>query len=229
MVMDGVIFDLFGTIIPRPDRVVHEAMMRDLSSVAGVDRKIFTDAWMATYRERITSFGTDTDSSMELLLHHLGLPPEHEVVASMTGIWYDMTQSHFRFFDDVLPAFRDLRRSGLRVGLLTNCGPNVPDIIRRSEVGGCLDSATYSTMEGIAKPDTSIYLRACTRLGTEPIRTLFIGDGDNRELYGARNAGLTAVKIDRGRIAGDYRILDDEMWDPTIGHLRDIAEFVQDI
>ncbi|MBN1539358.1 MAG: HAD family hydrolase [Candidatus Thermoplasmatota archaeon] len=227
--LEGVLFDLFGTIIPRPSRDVHGTLMSDLSNAAGVDHEQFLKAWMYTYRERITSFGTDTERSMELVLHHLGIPPEREVVVAMTSKWYDMTLSHFRFFDDVIPAFRDLRGSGLRTGLLTNCGPNVPRIVQGSAVGGYLDSATYSTIEGIAKPEGGIYIRACAGLKTVPSRTLFIGDGDNRELPGAHGAGLAAVKIDRGDIAGDYRILEDERWEPTIGHLRDIVDLVQEM
>ncbi|MBN1389874.1 MAG: HAD family hydrolase [Candidatus Thermoplasmatota archaeon] len=226
--MSGVLFDLFGTIIPRPSRKIHEILMIDLAAAAGVDSERFIGEWKALNRERIASYGRNTDAFMQYLLSRLGVAPERDVVVSMSRIWYDMTMSHFNFFDDVVLAFRSLREIDIRTGLLTNCGPNVPDIIEGSVIRPHLDSMTFSTMEGFVKPEREIYLRACAKLGTEPHATMFIGDGDSHELPGARNVGMAAVKLDRGPIAGDYRILKDEHWEHTIVDLDDIIELVLD-
>ncbi|MGA1792657.1 MAG: HAD family hydrolase [Thermoplasmatota archaeon] len=227
--MDGVLFDLFGTIIPRPKRKLHDNFMNDLARVSGVDKSRFREIWMSTYHDRCTHYGTDTDSMMSLVLRSLDVPTKSEVQRRMTSIWEEMTLSHFRFFDDVVPALRYLRGKGFKIGLLTNCGPNVPEIVERSEVGPFLDSATYSTIEGVMKPDRRIFEKACSVLGTVHSRTVFIGDGDNYELEGSSGAGIKAVKIDRGEIAGDYRITEDSNWDPTIKDLWDIGSVLQDL
>jgi putative hydrolase of the HAD superfamily len=47
------------------------------------------------------------------------------------------------------------------------------------------------------KPDRRIYERACAELGVEPRECLFVGDGANDELRGARDVGMTPVLIHR--------------------------------
>ena len=227
MRFDAVLFDLFGTIIPRPERSRHKKMMRDLAEIAEVDSDLFADVWISTNRERVSRYGTDTDRMMKSVLDRFDLVLDQASVQKMTKVWYDMTTSHFYFFDDVIPAFEDLKRDGMKIGLLTNCGPIVPELIEGSEIRHLLDAAVYSTIEGFVKPDPEIYLSACGRLATEPSQTLFIGDGDSDELRGAYHSGLTAVKVDRGSMAGNYRIAEDVTWDPTISDFEGLIKFVQ--
>jgi FMN phosphatase YigB (HAD superfamily) len=46
----------------------------------------------------------------------------------------------------------------------------------------------------VTNPDSRIYLLACRNLDLAPARTLFIGDGADDELAGARRAGVSACQ-----------------------------------
>jgi putative hydrolase of the HAD superfamily len=54
-----------------------------------------------------------------------------------------------------------------------------------------------SSQLGIAKPDPRIYLHCCELLGIEPGSAVFVGDGANDELGGARRVGMDAILIHR--------------------------------
>jgi HAD superfamily hydrolase (TIGR01509 family) len=54
------------------------------------------------------------------------------------------------------------------------------------------DIVLSSGAEGMRKPDPRIYLRACTRLGVEPRRCLFMDDSE-ANILGARQTGMQTV------------------------------------
>jgi len=50
---------------------------------------------------------------------------------------------------------------------------------------------------GVAKPDSSIFLHACERLGVAPQHVLHVGDDPLADVLGARKAGLRSAWINR--------------------------------
>jgi FMN phosphatase YigB (HAD superfamily) len=53
----------------------------------------------------------------------------------------------------------------------------------------------FSNSVGLSKPDERIYLHCCELLGVEPHEAVFVGDGANDELAGARRVGMEAILI----------------------------------
>src|SRR6266516_1327690 len=79
----------------------------------------------------------------------------------------------------------------------------------------------FSCVAGLAKPDPQVYLLACRELALRPPHVLFIGDGGDDELGGARRAGLQARQAiwfsgtrRRPTVAAD---------DPGLGHPSDVV------
>jgi putative hydrolase of the HAD superfamily len=54
-----------------------------------------------------------------------------------------------------------------------------------------VDVAVFSSGVGVAKPDRRIYLSVCEDLEVEPKDCVYVGDGDNSELQGALEVGMT--------------------------------------
>jgi putative hydrolase of the HAD superfamily len=229
MIYKGVLFDLFGTIIPRPDRRVHDEMMGEMGTLVGMEKDEFRSLWLSQHHQKTTWMDGDTTDLMIYMIEKAGMIPDRGIAEQMTKIWYEMTLSHFTYFPDVVPAFTDLKYKGINIGLLSNCGPNVPAIVENSKIMPFLDGAVYSTKAGIKKPDPEIYHMACVEITTEPGETIFIGDGDSNELDGAKRAGLTPIKIERGEIAGDYRLTEEPEWEPMISDLNDIILIIQSL
>jgi putative hydrolase of the HAD superfamily len=229
MFFEGIIFDLFGTIIPRPDREVHGEMMRDMGKLIGIEENEFRSLWLSLHDQKTTWNRGNTADLMLYTMAQAGIVPDYIVAEEMVELWREMTISHFHYFPDVIPGFKELKENGFRIGLLTNCGPNVPAIVEASEISPYLDGAVYSSRIGMRKPDFEVYHAACGEIGTSPERTVFVGDGDSGELPGAEKAGLRSIKIERGSIAGDYRLTEEPDWEPAIEDLNDIIEVVQSL
>ena len=54
---------------------------------------------------------------------------------------------------------------------------------------------------GVAKPDVSIFLSACERLGLAPGQVLHVGDDPELDVLGAHRAGLRSAWINREALA----------------------------
>jgi putative hydrolase of the HAD superfamily len=87
------------------------------------------------------------------------------------------------------------RRRGLKIGLVSNAGPEVPEIFRASPLAALIDVAAFSCSVGMAKPDQRIYLSACEALSVAPAECVYVGDGRDDELQGALEVGMTPVLL----------------------------------
>jgi putative hydrolase of the HAD superfamily len=97
--------------------------------------------------------------------------------------------------DGAVPTLVELRRRGIRVGLVSNSAEEVALVWPGSAFAPLFDVAIFSATAGWMKPDRRIYERACAELGVEPSGCLFVGDGANDELRGAQDVGMTPVLI----------------------------------
>ena len=91
----------------------------------------------------------------------------------------------------------ELRRRGLRIGLITVCSEDVPELWPETAFHGLFDAEVFSCSVGLRKPDPRIYRLALGELEVAPEQAIFVGDGANDELAGAERVGMTAVMLER--------------------------------
>lgn len=101
-------------------------------------------------------------------------------------------------FDDARPALEALAATGRDVAVLTN-GTTEQQRRKVETTGLAALVGTVVTSEevGAAKPSPRAYLAACARIGSEPRRTLHVGDRHDLDVVAARAAGLAALHLDR--------------------------------
>ena len=99
-----------------------------------------------------------------------------------------------------------LRRSGLRLGVVSNADGRAAAILQATGLAPSLEVIVDSHHEGVEKPDAEIFRRALARLGVRAEDSIFVGDIVSIDVVGARNAGLRPVLLDA---AGAYRDVED--------------------
>lgn len=112
---------------------------------------------------------------------------------------------------------RVLRKSGKKIGLISNA-----DVMEMAAWSQCpihdqFDSTLFSCQVGWAKPDARIYLQCLEELGVSSAEAVFVGDGGSNELEGAKAVGLTTVMI-----TGIIR----NIWPERISERRAHADFL---
>jgi putative hydrolase of the HAD superfamily len=122
--------------------------------------------------------------------------PEH-LVEEIAAMRLDSNRRWLVPRPGAVETLKELRRRGQLLGMISVCTEEVALLWDESPFTGLFDSAVFSCSVGLKKPDPAIYLLACEQLGVEPHEALFVGDGANDELAGARRVGMQAVLIHR--------------------------------
>ncbi len=128
-----------------------------------------------------------------------GGPAVQEIAARVVRRWEQAAQ--FELYDDVLPALRDLRHGGLRLGLISNTSRDLGVFVRHFslDVDAWLASGSY----GKVKPSPLIFRAALELVGCEPAAALMVGDSPRDDVAGARAVGMRALLLDRARLHPD--------------------------
>ncbi|HEX2195419.1 MAG TPA: HAD-IA family hydrolase [Actinomycetota bacterium] len=135
--------------------------------------------WTFLYRRFLEELGHEDESLVSRLF---------EVFSST---------STYRLYDDVLPALRDLSQLGYRLGLISNFERWLEEMLVELEVGHVFDVAVISGIEGVEKPDASIYLRALEKAGVSADGAVHVGDSPGLDVEPARSVGMETVLLDR--------------------------------
>ena len=106
-------------------------------------------------------------------------------------------------YADTEPTLRTLRDAGIAVAVVSNIGFDIRPHFAAWGLDTLVDAFVLSYEVGRCKPDPAIFLRACGLLGTDPERTLMVGDTPADA--GAVAAGCAALVLpaaEPGRVNG---------------------------
>jgi len=131
-----------------------------------------------------------------LMLGELGLADErHELIDTILSAQY--APESWELYPDVLPAIRELRAVGLRLGILSDWGSNLLPIVDGLGLTAELDFVIASGAVGLSKPDPAFFRLAATEAGVPPAEALMVGDSYRADIEGAQSAGMDAILIRR--------------------------------
>ncbi len=224
----AIIFDLFGTLVDNFSLVGHERVLKRMATILSVPSEAFVHLTVSTFHERATGVYPNTEAFIRYACKALGGNPGEEVIKSAVQIRADFELRAMAPRDDALETLKDLKTMGYRIGLITNCTSEAPDLWAETPFDLLIDIPIFSSSVGFMKPDPRIYHLACEKLKVSPHDCLFIGDGSNQELTGATQVGMEAVHI---RIPDeeheDAYMIDGEEWNGTsISALNEVLELV---
>jgi putative hydrolase of the HAD superfamily len=138
------------------------------------------EIWVAFTERIIRGMGGNTDRA-------------YDCAVAMTQAWEHA--HNFDLFDDALPVLAELRRLGLKLGLVSNTGRDVDKFLAHHRIE--VDVALSSRVHGKVKPHPTIFLAVLERLEVEPEEAAMVGDSLEDDLEGARALGMRAFLVDR--------------------------------
>ena len=183
----AVVFDLWDTLVDF-DVAAGRAFQDRVAERLGRDPDEFATLWLE---------GRSVRESGTLREYLLGIGAAEELVDDLVTMRRDSTRGLLVPRSGAVETLAELRERGYRVGLITVCSEDVPDVWGETAFADLFDATVFSCSVGLRKPDRRIYELACEKLGVEPAEAIFVGDGANDELAGAQRVGMQAVLIHR--------------------------------
>jgi beta-phosphoglucomutase len=220
---DTVVFDVGGTLLGLHQSRPFQEFLDQAALPAGVDdaRELHRRLIGVLLAERDAAQGLGAEEQELSDWWHSVFAktwPDRPDLADEMELWL-LAGRFDRLFDDVLPALAGLREMGLRLGVLSNFGTHLRDILRRFELSADFDFVVVSAEVGLAKPDPRIFELTLEQAGRPRDRILYVGDHVGDDIDGARGAGIDAVLIDR-------RDRQPEALCPRIRSLTDLMTYV---
>ena len=127
--------------------------------------------------------------------------------------------------DGAIEILTHLKTNHYKIGLITDCGPDVPALWDETPFAPFIDVAVFSCTAGMNKGNPDIFRIATEKLGVKTQDCMYIADGMRNELANAANMGMYAVQILIPEEIDDSPIRED--WHgPVISSLREILDLL---
>ena len=215
----AVVFDLWMTLVT-PPRHAFDEFRRTWSEALDVPTERLDAVWLDAegYRRRET--GPIRDAIVDVG-ERLAIDVEVEAILALR---LEFMRDVLVPDDGVVQTLTELRSRGLSTALVSNSTEDVALVWAETQFAGLFDIAVFSATAGFMKPDREIYELALQQLPVPTSETLFVGDGANDELEGARATGMTPVLVQPG-VAPQWDGLED--WQGRrITSIREVLELV---
>ncbi|WP_328651095.1 HAD family hydrolase [Micromonospora sp. NBC_00330] len=220
----AVLFDFFGTLTRSVQRGVAHLGTAEL---LGCPTEILTEVLNRTYYERASGRLGDAEATLRWVCAQAGVHPSDHAVRAAVASRHRAVRADTWLRADAVPVLAALRQRGLRTGVISDCTHELPAFLPQLAVASLLDVRVFSVQVGRCKPDPTLYLTACQRLGLAPGDCLYVGDGGSQELTGAERAGMTAVRLAAPDLATHMVFNADRDWrGPTLGTLGEVLALV---
>jgi HAD superfamily hydrolase (TIGR01549 family) len=108
---------------------------------------------------------------------------------------------NFSLYEDALPVLDELRRHGLRIGLVSNGQRDLDEFAAHHALD--VDAVVGSKAHGRTKPHPSIFVAALAALEVGADEAAMVGDSYEDDIEGARSLGMRAVLLDRDHLRAD--------------------------
>jgi FMN hydrolase / 5-amino-6-(5-phospho-D-ribitylamino)uracil phosphatase len=116
-----------------------------------------------------------------------------ECAVAVEKAWEE--HANFDLYEDALPVLDEIRRAGLKIGLVSNGARDLEEFVVHH--GLEVDAAIGSRAHGWTKPHETIFRAALAALGVEPEEAAMVGDSLADDVEGAQALGMRAVLVDR--------------------------------
>ncbi len=191
MEVKAVIFDMFETLITQYNSPLY--FREQMAADASLSVEDFQKIWQQSENDR-TLGKTTLENVVRDILTQNGKYSEkllNKIVSKRTETKRDL---FCHMHEEIIPMMEELRRRGLKIGLISNCYSEEAMVIRDSCLAKYFDAMCLSYEQGVKKPDREIFLRCVEMLEVKCEECIYVGDGGNNELEAAREVGMTALQ-----------------------------------
>jgi putative hydrolase of the HAD superfamily len=211
--IEAVFFDLGGTLIDyggksRRDepntaglKNVYEHLERagePLPSFEAFSKRLNRALKLGWLRLKITSRELDAPAVVRKTLAKMNISPSDEELEKIGELWYQPFSEHARLLPGAKEVLTELKERNIDLGIISNTPWKGHLLMGDLETLGILDFfdlVVFSSETTIRKPAGALFEHASVHIGHERAACMMVGDHLEDDVYGALNAGMSAVLV----------------------------------
>ncbi|KOV33258.1 haloacid dehalogenase [Streptomyces sp. XY431] len=172
-----------------------------LAHVPSITSEQLAAAVAAGDRYLATSSSTpETDDYHRVMLSDVGVDPTSELLADLRREVPPATL--LETYPEVMGTLEELSRRGVRMAVVSDAWPNLPDLHAGLGIGRFFEAYAISAVLGCNKPDPRMYHHASAALGLAPAQCLFLDD-DPALVAAAIGLGYAGRAVCRGPVTAE--------------------------
>jgi putative hydrolase of the HAD superfamily len=234
-VIRAVLFDMGSTLLEFENQPWEELIQQGIEAVYDAfhghravlpDRLVFYEQFREVYR---TTWREAEQSLMEMQIRillentarELSLVLSPDDVAHLIRAHYGPVSAQVTIYADTIETLIDLRRRGLKIGLVSNTvwpGWLHKEDLLRFGLLDFFDHLVFSADLGFRKPHPEIFQAALKALHVSPHEAVFVGDRIPEDVAGSKRLGMLGVWKERPDRERDPAVVPDAQ----IMHLREL-------
>ena len=189
----AVIFDMYETLITHYNCPLYFG--GEMSEDAGVLKEEFFRVWRNDKYEWMRTVGKMTlEELLTMTLKDVGNYSQELVDKLANKRVATKVECFKHLHPQIIPMLEELKKQGLKIGLISNCYFEEAKVIRESELFPYFDAVCLSCELGIRKPEEDIYKVCMKELSLEADECVYVGDGGSYELETAKKLGMKPVQ-----------------------------------
>jgi putative hydrolase of the HAD superfamily len=194
-------FDIGYTLLYMQREPAYQKALRELGYRFDLDtlRLAFHLADKHFMREFPGVFGNGRYSPapwfLGVLNYRLGVRAD---LCALASRWHELQgefQPYWVPYETVIPALEELKRRGLRLGVISNWDPSARSLLARHGLERFFEQVVLSSEVGFEKPRPEIFQKALERAGVAAADCLYIGDNYYDDAKGSRQAGMGCLIV----------------------------------
>lgn len=154
----------------------------------------------------------EPDDYHRLMLRHVGVEPTSELLADLRREVPPATL--LETYPEVVGTLGELSRRGVRMAVVSDAWPNLPDLHAGLGIGRFFEAYAISAVLGCNKPDPRMYHHASDALELAPAQCLFVDD-DPDLVAAAIGLGYAGRAVCRGSLTTEV---------PSIASLAELLD-----
>ena len=213
----AVLFDLVGTVLD--EQSDYEALDRVMARVAERFRldakpKELSGEFSLALMEILRQEGDDVETPAEFvpfekaakdifaaILEFRGFTASPEDVAWFWSSYLEDQRKTWRLYPEAKKVLQDLKAKGLRIVIVTDADRYLArEMLPRLKLDALVDAVVCAEDAGFVKPHPAVFELGIKAAGCAADECAFVGDSYERDVLGARAAGIRhAILVDRHR------------------------------
>lgn len=200
--MKAVLFDLDNTLIDflkMKKMACEQAAFAMVSAGLRIEEKELAESLLKTYFK----IGIESDKAFQRYLEenkeHFSPEDKDRILAAAINAYLKTKEVFLDPYPQVVPTLIRLIKKGMLLGIVTDA-PRLKAFQRLNAMSleHFFDVIICKEDTGVLKPDMLPFERAITALGIDASEILFVGDNPERDILGAKKAGMRTALAQYG-------------------------------